>query len=387
MRRAHLTPEHHAFRAEAKAFIAAEITPYYTRWEREGTVDRALWRKAGAAGLLGLDVSRTWGGRGLTDLRYHFLLGTELVRAGVAGVGIALHNDVVAPYLTALTDTAQRRRWLPGFCAGELLVAIAMSEPDCGSDLRAMRTTAVRDRSHYVLRGTKTFVSNGSHADLIVVAAVTDRARVPRGGGVSLFVVEGGTPGLRRGRPMRTLGSALTDVVEIGLDDVRVPADHLLGQEGHGLGQLTGNLARERLSIAVAAVAGAEAVFADTLERRAAARSGARHGGEDPQAARFVLAELATELEVARAYLDRCVLDQVEGVHTVASGAVAAAQAKWWTTDLQRRVVDRCLELLAADGPDQDSRAARACLDTRMMPIYGGTNEVMKELVGRSLGR
>ncbi|MFG2819503.1 acyl-CoA dehydrogenase family protein [Kitasatospora sp. NPDC048365] len=381
MRPDHLRPHHLAFQAEARAFVAAEITPHYARWEEQGAVDPSLWAAAGAAGLLGLDVPPAWGGRGLTDLRHHFLLDTELVRAGVAGVGFALHNDVVAPYLTDLTDAAQRDRWLPGFCAGRLRVAIAMSEPDCGSDLQAMRTTAVRDGSHYVLNGTKTFVSNGSHAELVVVAAVTDRARVRRGGGISLFVLEGDPAGLDRGRPMRTLGSPLTDVVDLHLADVRVPADRLLGQEGRGLGQLTGNLARERLSIAVAAVAGAEAVFADTLERRAAAPP-----GPDPQAARFVLAEVAADLEAARAYLDRCVLDLVEGLLPPAAAAVAAAQAKWWTTALQQRVVDRCLQLVCEDGLPHDSRAARAYRETRMMPIYGGTNEVMKELVGRSLG-
>jgi alkylation response protein AidB-like acyl-CoA dehydrogenase len=379
MRDAILQPEHRDFRDLARDFIAREIVPSYDDWERDGIVSRAVWRAAGGVGLLGCDVDEAYGGGGVDDIRYPLLLTEELARAGVTGVGFSLHNDIVAPYLRGLTTPEQRQRWLPGFCAGDMVTAIAITEPDGGSDLGALRTTAVRDGDSYRLHGAKSFVSNGILADLVIVAANTHPRQ--RDGGLSLLVVERGMPGFERGPKLAKLGLAAQDTADLFFDDVLVPAANLLGTAGHGGRHLTANLPRERLSIAVAAVAGAEAVFAETL-----AYCGSRRAFGQPigsfQHIRFELAEMSTELHVARAYVDRCIVDVVAGP----GDAVEAARAKWWTTDVQRRVVDRCLQLHGGVGYLRSSRVGRAFADTRMMPIYGGTNEIMKEIIGRSMG-
>lgn len=374
-----LDPAHVAFRARARAFVAKEIEPHYDTWERTGTVDREVWYAAGRAGLLGLDVPVEYGGPGHADLRYHLVLGEELV--AYRGVGLSVHNDVVAPYLVRLSDDAQKARWLPGFCSGALVSAIAMTEPGGGSDLSAMRTSAVRDGDGYLLNGAKTLITNGSGADLVVVAAVTAPERLSRNAGVSLFVLERGMPGFAQGPRLDTIGLRAGDTAAMTLTDVRVPAGNRLGDEGRGTAYLQENLTRERLTIAGAAVAGAEEVFAATVEY-----CRGRYAFGQPigsfQHNRFELAEMLTELEVTRTFVDRCVMDFVAGTLT----PVAAAQAKWWATDVQRRTVDRCLQLHGGAGYLRGNRAARAFLDTRMMPIFGGTNEVLKDVVGRSLG-
>ncbi|SEK74138.1 acyl-CoA dehydrogenase family protein [Streptacidiphilus jiangxiensis] len=375
-----LDQEHRDFAAMVRAFVEREVAPFHEEWERRGLVDRQVWRAAGGAGLLGFDVAVELGGGGTEDIRYPVLLAEELVRAGATGLGFALHNDVVGPYLNALGTEEQRRRWLPGFCSGELVTAIAITEPGAGSDLQALTTRAELQGDSYVLNGAKTFVTNGVHADLVIVAARTepgDRLR----GGLSLLVVERGMPGFERGRPLEKLGRPAQDTAELFFDDVRVPAANLLGRRGHGLRHLREHLVRERLSIAAAAVAGAETVFAQTLEYcRTRTAFGQPIGSF--QHNRFELAEMSTEIDIARTYVDRCLLDHNAGRRD----PVTAARAKWWTTDLQRRVVDRCLQLHGGYGYMREQAVARAFVDTRMMPIYGGTNEVMKELIGRSLG-
>jgi alkylation response protein AidB-like acyl-CoA dehydrogenase len=380
MRDGILEPEHLAFRDTVRAFVAREVLPHYAAWEEAGRVDRAVWATAGRSGLLGLDVATEFGGGGTADYRFAALLTEELARTGTSGLGIPLHNDVIGPYLNRLADDGQRERWLPRFCSGEFITAIALTEPEVGSDLAAMRTTAVRDGDGYLLNGTKSFVSNGLHADLIIVAAVTDPRRSSRGR-FSLLMVERGMPGLERGRPLRKIGLHAQDTTELFFRDVRVPAVNLLGEEGRGLRSLAEHLPRERLSIAVAAVACAEAVFAETVEYCRTRRAFGRPIGE-LQHIRFELAEMSTELEVARTYLDQCVLDHVAD----RLDPVGAARAKWWCTDLQKRVVDRCLQLYGGYGYMREYRVARAFVDTRMMPIYGGTNEIMKEIIGQSLG-
>jgi alkylation response protein AidB-like acyl-CoA dehydrogenase len=376
-----LEPEHLAFRSTVRDFVAREIVPRYPDWERSGIVDREVWRSAGKAGLLGIDVEEEYGGGGVDDFRFQLTLTEELARTGTGGVGFALHNDVVAPYLTRLGTPEQKQRWLPGFCSGESICAIALTEPGGGSDLKAVRTGAVLDGDEYVLNGSKSFVTNGINADLVVVAAVTDPGRRERDGGISLLVVERGMPGFERGRALDKLGLAAQDTADLYFADVRVPAANRLGPAGRGLGLLAANLPRERLSIAAAAIAGAEAVFAETLEYcRTRTAFGQPIGGF--QHNRFLLAEISTELDIARTYVDQCAADFAAGRFD----AVAAARAKWWTTELQRRVVDHCLQLHGGAGYLRETRVARAFVDTRMMPIYGGTNEVMKEIVGRSLG-
>jgi alkylation response protein AidB-like acyl-CoA dehydrogenase len=372
-------PVHAEFRELCREFLAREAVPYHGEWERAGLVDRVVWRKAGKAGLLGLDVDNEYGGGGQRDFRFNAVLVEEIIRAGCAGLGFGLHNDVVAPYLTELTTEDQRKRWLPGFCSGELITAIAMSEPDAGSDLAGIRTRAVPDGDSYVLNGQKTFVTNGEHADLVIVVAKT----APDEGahGVSLIAVERGAPGFIRGRRLEKVGLKANDTAELFFDDCRVPLDNLIGTENHGFYHLTTNLPRERLSIAVAAVAAAEAVLAQTLDYARNRQAFGRPIGQF-QHNRFLLAELDTEVTIARTFLNHCITEFNAGRLTVSD----AAKAKWWTTELQNKVADRCVQLHGGYGYMLEYPVAKAWLNSRVQTIYGGTTEIMKEIIGRGLG-
>ncbi|WTW96480.1 acyl-CoA dehydrogenase family protein [Streptomycetaceae bacterium NBC_01309] len=380
MRDRHLDPEHIAFRESVREFVRREITPYHEEWEKAGIVDRELWLKAGKQGLLGIDVDEEYGGGGVRDFRYLAAISEEIVRAGASGVGFGLHNEVVAPYLNDLATEEQKGRWMPGFCSGEIITAIAMTEPGAGSDLQGIRTTAVRDGDHWVLNGAKTFITNGINADLVVVVARTDtEAKASKG--TSLLMVERGMAGFERGRNLDKIGLKAQDTAELFFNDVRVPANNLLGEVDKGFYHLMHNLPQERLGIAVAAVAGAEAVFESTLEYcKTRTAFGQAIGGF--QNTRFELAEMATELDIARTYLDDCIMRHVDGE----LDAVQASKAKWWTTDLQKRVVDRCLQLHGGYGYMMEYPVAKAFIDSRVQAIYGGTNEIMKEIIGRSLG-
>jgi alkylation response protein AidB-like acyl-CoA dehydrogenase len=380
MRSAILGPEHLDFRAMVRTFVEKEITPHYDRWEADGRVDPAVWRAAGRAGLLGIDQPVEYGGGGEEDLRFPAIVTAELAGAGALAVGFPLHNDVIGPTLRRWANAEQKQRWLPPFCAGELVTAIAVTEAGAGSDLAGLTASARRDGDAYVLNGGKCFVSNGLTAGLILVAVRTAPPETPRGG-LTLLAVEADTPGLSRIPSGEMIGLRAQDSAELFLDDARVPVGNLLGREGHGLPVLLGNLTRERLSIAVAALAGAEAVHRETL-RHARERTVSGRPLGSLQHVRFELAEMATELEVTRSHLDHCLLEAGAG----RLDDVAAAGAKWWTTDVQRRVVDRCLQLHGGLGYSRASRVARAYVDTRMAPLYGGANEVMKEIIGHGLG-
>ncbi|MEV4514156.1 acyl-CoA dehydrogenase family protein [Dactylosporangium sp. NPDC049525] len=371
--------EHEAFRELCKAFLAREAVPHNDEWEKAGIVDREVWRKAGAAGLLGMDVDEEHGGGGQKDFRFNAVLVEEIVAAGASGLGFGLHNDVVAPYLTDLANEEQRKRWLPGFCSGDIVTAIAMSEPGAGSDLAGVRTSAVRDGDEWVLNGQKTFITNGELADLVIVVAKTDASLGAHG--ISLFVVESGTPGFSRGRRLEKVGLKANDTAELFFDDCRIPADHLLGQENSGFYHLMANLPRERLGIAVAAVASAEHVLAITLEYAKTRQAFGKPIGSF-QHNRFVLAELDTEVTIARTFLNQCIVEQNAGRLSVAD----AAKAKWWTTELQNKVADRCVQLHGGYGFMMEYPVAKAWLNSRVQTIYGGTTEIMKEIIGRSLG-
>ncbi|MET7423767.1 acyl-CoA dehydrogenase family protein [Dactylosporangium sp. NPDC005555] len=371
--------EHEAFRELCKAFLAREAVPHNDEWDKAGIVDREVWRKAGAAGLLGMDVDEEHGGGGQKDFRFNAVLVEEIVAAGASGLGFGLHNDVVAPYLTDLATEEQQKRWLPGFCSGDIVTAIAMSEPGAGSDLAGVRTSAVRDGDEWVLNGQKTFITNGELADLVVVVAKTDPAQGAHG--ISLFVVETGTPGFTRGRRLEKVGLKANDTAELFFDDCRIPADHLLGQENAGFYHLMANLPRERLGIAVAAVASAEHVLAITLDYAKTRQAFGKPIGSF-QHNRFVLAELDTEVTIARTFLNQCIVEQNAGRLTVAD----AAKAKWWTTELQNKVADRCVQLHGGYGFMMEYPVAKAWLNSRVQTIYGGTTEIMKEIIGRSLG-
>jgi alkylation response protein AidB-like acyl-CoA dehydrogenase len=370
---------HDDFRELCREFMVREVRPHHAAWERAGIVDRSVWRKAGAAGLLGLDVPEEYGGGGQKDFRFNAVLVEEIIRAGATGLGFGLHNDVVAPYLTDLTTEEQRKKWLPGFCSGELITAIAMSEPGAGSDLAGIRTTAVRDGDAFVLNGQKTFITNGENADLVIVVAKTDPARGAHG--VSLFAVERGTPGFTRGRRLEKVGLKANDTAELFFADCRVPADHLIGEENAGFYHLMANLPRERLGIAVAAVAAVEALLSLTLSYAREREAFGRPIGAF-QHNRFLLAELDTEATIARTFLNHCIAEYNAGRLTVPD----AAKAKWWTTELQTKVADRCVQIHGGYGYMLEYPVAKAWLDSRVQTIYGGTTEIMKEIIGRSLG-
>ena len=373
---------HEAFRDLARTFIAKEITPHHDRWEHEGQVDRELWRTAGKAGLLGTDVPEEYGGGGVADFRYNVVLTEELVGAGASGVGFPLHNDVITPYLLRLADDEQKRRWLPGFCTGDIVTAIAMTEPGTGSDLQGIRTGARRDGpgedADWILNGAKTFITNGILADLVIVVARTDPDAGSRG--FSLLVVERDMPGFARGRRLEKVGTKAQDTAELSFTDVRVPAGNVLGAPGTGLASLMQNLPQERLGIAVASAAGAaralDLTLAYTRERTAFGKP-----ISDFQNTRFELAEMATEVDVTRTFVDRCITEHVAG----SLSAVDAAKAKWWASDVLKRVVDRCVQLHGGYGYMLEYPIAKAFIDSRVQSIYGGTNEIMKEIIGRSL--
>jgi len=373
-------PVHEEFRDLCREFLVREAIPNHAAWEKAGLVDREVWRKAGAAGLLGLDVAEEYGGGGQHDFRFNAVLVEEIIRAGCSGLGFGLHNDIVAPYLTELGTDEQKQRWLPGFCSGELITAIAMSEPAAGSDLQALTTYGRRDGADWLLSGSKTFISNGINSDLVIVVAKTD-PDADGARGLSLLVVERGMPGFQRGRNLDKIGLKAQDTAELFFDEVRVPPGNLLGEENRGFVHLVERLPQERLSIAVAAVAACERMLEITLDYAKNRTAFGRPIGSF-QNSRFVLAELATLTSVARTYLDECIRQHNERKLTVSD----AAMAKWWTTDLQNKVADACLQLHGGYGYMTEYPISRAWLDSRVQAIYGGTNEIMKEIVGRALG-
>jgi alkylation response protein AidB-like acyl-CoA dehydrogenase len=370
---------HEAFRAMVRDFLSKEVVPHHAAWEAAGIVDRAVWLKAGETGLLGMDVPEEYGGGGVKDFRYNAILAAEVSRVGASGLGFGLHNDVVAPYLIDLCTDEQKARWLPGFVKGEIITAIAMTEPGAGSDLQGLQTTARRDGDDWVLNGSKTFITNGINADMVIVVARTDPDAGARG--FSLLVVERGMPGFERGRNLDKIGLKAQDTAELFFDDVRVPSANLLGTEGHGFFHLMNNLPQERLSIAAVAVAASRLILDLTVDYCKGRTAFGRPIGKF-QNTRFELAEMHTEVTVAETYLEKAILEHNAGRFTVED----AAMAKWWTTELQKRVVDRCLQLHGGYGYMLEYPVAKAFLDSRIQTIYGGTTEIMKEIVGRSLG-
>ena len=379
MQRALYEPEHDAFRESVRSFVDKHVVPHHEEWEKAGVVDRSVWVEAGKQGLLGTDVPEQFGGGGVRDFRYNCVVTEELTRAGASGVGFTLHNDVVAPYLLDLTTDEQKSRWLPGFVSGEIITAIAMSEPGAGSDLQGLKTTARRDGDDWVLNGSKTFITNGILSDLVIVVARTDPEKGAHG--FSLLVVERGMKGFERGRNLAKVGMKAQDTAELFFDDVRVPASNLIGTQGGGFVHLMEKLPQERLSIAVVAVAAARKVLDLTVEYCKGRAAFGRPIGSF-QHSRFVLAEMETEVTIAEHFVEKAVLEHNEGRFTVQD----AAMAKWWTTELQKRVVDQCVQLHGGYGYMLEYPVARAFVDSRVQTIYGGTTEIMKEIIGRSLG-
>ncbi|GGY62075.1 acyl-CoA dehydrogenase family protein [Streptomyces omiyaensis] len=379
-RRALYEDEHELLRETARAFADKHAAPHAERWRAEGRVDRALFEEAARAGILGFNIPEEYGGGGVTDYRFNSVIGEEFSRhpASDGLAGVTLSNDIVVPYFTDLTDDAQKARWLPGIAAGELIVAVAMTEPGTGSDLAGISTTAVRDGDAYVLNGSKVFISNGQNADLVVTAVRTgpDRHR-----GISLLVVEADRPGFGRGRNLEKVGLHAQDTSELFFRDVRVPAANLLGEEGSGFAALMRNLPQERISIAANAMASVEGVLERTLEYVKERKAFGRSIGSF-QNSRFELAEMVTTARVGRSHLDDLLARHSRGELT----AVDAAAAKFWATEQYVNIVGRCLQLHGAYGYMLEYRIAHDYLDSRITTIYGGTTEIMKEIVGRDLG-
>ena len=370
--------DHEAFRDSIRRFIEREITPHHAAWEDQGYVDREVWRKAGTNGLLCMTMPEEYGGTGVDKL-FSVVQIEELTRAGCSGIGFGLHSEIVAPYLLRYGTKDQKLRWLPRMACGEVIGAIAMSEPAAGSDLQAVKTTALRHGDHYRLNGSKTFITNGWHADLVIVVAKTN----PEAGakGTSLLVVERGMPGFTTGQRLKKIGLKAQDTSELFFDDVEVPLANLLGTENSGFFSLMQELPWERLQIAIAAVASAQVAIERTLEyvkeRKAFGQAVASF-----QNTRFTLAELQTQVQVARVFVDRC----VELLMDRKLDTATASMAKYWTTDLQCKVIDECLQLHGGYGYMWEVPIARQFADSRVQRIYGGTNEIMKEVIARSMG-
>ena len=381
MRREIYTADHEEFRKLVREFVAKEVVPNYASWEQSGRLPREIFEQLGSLGLLGMAIPEEYGGTGLDDYRYNVVLQEESARALVTLGTVRTQLDVVLPYFLAYADAAQRRRWFPGLAAGQLLTAIAMTEPGTGSDLAGIRTTAVRDGDAYVLNGAKTFITGGLLADLVIVVARTSTDPGDRRAGLTLLVVEDGMPGFTRGRVLDKMGIKVQDTVELAFDDVRVPVANRLGEEGAAFRYLGHNLPQERMTVAVGSVAQARAALDTTIdyvkEREVFGTPVASF-----QNTKFELAAVAAEIEAAQTMLDRAVLDLVDGE---LSGA-DAAKVKLFCTEMQARAVDRCLQLFGGYGYMTEYPIARLYTDARITRIYAGTSEVMKVIIAKSLG-
>ncbi|MFF7074030.1 acyl-CoA dehydrogenase family protein [Streptomyces pseudovenezuelae] len=379
MRRTIFTAEHELFRETARTFYLRECAPYAEQWERDGQVSRAAWAAAGKAGLIGWQFPEEYGGQGIRDFRYNAIMAEEMAATSSVGIGLGLQNDVLPPYLMHLTTPEQKARWLPGVISGETICALALSEPSAGSDLKGIRTTARRDGDEWVIDGSKTFITNGILADLVIVACKTD----PEAGhkGISLIVVERGAEGFERGRKLDKVGMKAQDTAELFFHEVRVPAENLIGEEGRGFYHMMGNLPTERLAIAVSSLAAAERAYVLALDYAKTRTAFGQPIGEF-QANRFALAAIRAKLNAARVYVDGCIMALIQGELT----AEEAAAAKYWTSETGWEVIDRCMQLFGGYGYVNEYEIARIWRDTRVQRVFGGTSEIMLEIIGRSLG-
>jgi acyl-CoA dehydrogenase len=370
--------QHEQFRDTVRRFLDKEVAPHHAEWEEQGYVDRSVWTKAGANGLLCLSMPEQYGGSD-ADRLYSVVMFEEIARAGFTGLGFGLHNEIVAPYILSYGSQAQKDRYLPAMARGEIVGAIAMSEPAAGSDLQGIRSTAHDAGDHFVLNGSKTFITNGWHADLVIVVAKTDPSAGAKG--TSLLLVERGMPGFEKGKRLKKVGMKAQDTSELFFDNVKVPKANLLGDVNRGFIYLMQELPWERLQIAISGIAAAQAAIDWTMdytkERKAFGTTVASF-----QTTRFKLAELQTEVQVARVFVDRCTELLLEGKLDTAT----ASMAKYWCSDLQCKVIDECVQLHGGYGFMWEYPIARAWADARVQRIYGGTNEIMKEVIARSIG-
>ena len=380
MRRTIFDDEHDMFRESVRSFIDKEIAPNHEKWEQNGKVDKEMFQKAGSTGFLGMAIPEEYGGGGVEDFRYNSIINEEIQLAGVVGSGmcITLHNDVCLPYFINYCNEEQADRWMPGLANGNLMSAIAMTEPAIGSDLASMGTSARPEGNGYVVNGSKTFITNGINSDLIITAVKTDPSE--RHKGMSLLVIEDGMEGFERGRNLDKLGMKSQDTAELFFNDLYIPEENVLGGEGSGFLNLVNNLPQERLSIAITGTASAQAAFNWTVdyvtEREAFGQKISAF-----QNTRFELAEMKTELDLAWVFVDR----QIEALNDGELTAEDAAEAKWWCTEMQLRTITRCLQLFGGYGFMNEYPIARAYADARVQTIYGGTTEIMKEIIGRQI--
>lgn len=380
MRRTIYGADHEAFRDSVRQFVIRSVAPRAEEFVERRLIDREVWREAGRQGFLGLEVPEEYDGAAAGDYRFNAVLTEELAGVGMAlASSFSIHFDVVAPYLVELTTDEQKKRWLPPFCSGEMITAIGMTEPSGGSDLAALRTTAVRDGSDWIVDGSKTFITNGYQADLVVVAARTSPEK--RAKGITLFAVEEGMPGFHRGRKLDKVGQPEADTAELFFEGVRVPAANVIGEVDRGFVAMMERLPQERLGSAVTNISHAAAVLTETLsyvkERKAFGQAIGSF-----QHNKFTLADLVTKVEVTRAFVDQCVAAHADGELT----AVDAAKAKMWTADVQNQVIDACVQLYGGYGYMREYRVARAWMDARVTRIWAGSNEIMREIIGRDLG-
>lgn len=372
--------EHQLFRDSFRAFAAKEMSPRLEEFEEAGVMDRQIYAEAGKHGFTGMAVPEQYGGGGSDDFRFNAIIDEELAYAGMGGGGngLSLHNDITSPYFISYCSDEQAERWLPGIASGELITAVAMTEPGTGSDLAAISTSAVRDGDEYIVNGAKTFITNGINSDLVITVCRTD----PDAGhkGFSLLVVERDMPGFERGRNLDKIGQHSADTAELFFSDVRVPVTNLLGEEGRGFEYLTSNLAQERLSIGVMGLAAAQAALDWTVEYTKEREAfGSPIAGF--QNTKFVLADVSTEIEVTRPFIDDCITKLNAGELSAAQ----AARAKLWGSELQTRTVDRCLQLFGGYGYMTEYPIGRAYVDARIATIYGGTSEIMKTIISKDV--
>ncbi|MFT6556264.1 acyl-CoA dehydrogenase family protein [Sneathiella sp.] len=377
MERTLFQEEHNIFRESVRRFYEEHIMPYHAQWEKDGQISREAWTEAGKQGLLCMPIPEEYGGAG-ADKLYSIIMMEEQARAGASGPGFGLHSEIVAPYILNYGTEEQKKKYLPKLASGEMIGAIAMTEPGAGSDLQGVKTRAVKEGDEYIINGSKTFITNGYMCDLVIVVTKTD----PEAGakGTTLFLVETGTPGFEKGRNLDKLGLKAQDTAELFFDDVRVPASNMLGGEGKGFFCLMQELAWERLQIAIGATATMEAVLEDTIDYTKS-RSAFGKNIIQFQNSKFKLAEMKTELQIARVFVDKCIEELLKGELDVPT----AAMAKYWCSDLENKLIDECLQLHGGYGFMWEYRVARSYADARVQRIYGGTNEIMKEIISRSL--
>ncbi len=380
MRREIFTEEHEMFRAQVAKFVDNEIVPKIEQWNRNGMSDRESWRKMGAAGFLGANAPAEYGGAG-ADFAYDAIVNEELARVRAHGLMMGLHSDICMPYISTFGNEEQKRRYLPGAIAGEIILAIGMTEPGTGSDLAAVQTTARRDGDSYVINGSKIFISNGQIANLIIVVAKTDPKATPAHRGISLILVDGDAPGFNRGRKLDKLGFKGQDTSELFFEDCRVPVTNLLGREGNGFKMLMEKLQQERLTTAIGATASTRRCLEDTIaytkQRRAFGQPIATF-----QNTQFKLAEMATELEIGQAFVDKLIAAHIRGDEVVTE----VSMAKWWTTEMLKRTASQCLQLHGGYGFMMEYPVATDYADAAVQSIYAGTNEIMKVIIARRMG-